>query len=115
MAGKNLFWSFKNLGEELDKLKARGFNATSLSTHAFSTLYTNLPHNFIKDKCIDLIERPFYRLGSPCIACDDRNAFVTSERLQNIIQGHIKMYVMRRPFCWIAFVYDLALSSMDKL
>ena len=37
----------------LDKLKARGFNATSLSTHDFSTLYTTLPHYLIKDKLIE--------------------------------------------------------------
>ena len=34
-------------GEILDKLKARDFNATSLSTSDFSTLYTTLPHNLI--------------------------------------------------------------------
>ena len=28
-SGKNLFWSIKNSGEILDKLKARDFNATS--------------------------------------------------------------------------------------
>ena len=33
----------------VDKLKARDFNATSLSTYDFSTLYTTLPHNLIKD------------------------------------------------------------------
>ena len=43
----NLFWSIKNSGEILDKLKARDFNATSLSTYDFSTLYTTLPHNLI--------------------------------------------------------------------
>ena len=39
-SGKNLFWSIKNSGEILDKLKARDFNATSLYTYDFSTLYT---------------------------------------------------------------------------
>ena len=34
-------------GEIFDKLKAREFNATSLSTYDFSTLYTTLPHNLI--------------------------------------------------------------------
>ena len=29
---KNLFWSIKHSGEVLDKLKAKDFNATSLST-----------------------------------------------------------------------------------
>ena len=32
------FWSIKNSGGILDKLKARDFNATSLSTYDFSTL-----------------------------------------------------------------------------
>ena len=58
-SSKNLFWSIKNPGEIKDKLKARDFNATSLSTYDFSTLYTTLPHNLIKNKLIDLIERTF--------------------------------------------------------
>ena len=66
--------------EILDKLKARDFNATSLSTYAFSTIYNTLPHNLIKDKLIDLIERTFQREGSPYLACNDRNAFFTSEK-----------------------------------
>ena len=76
MSGKNLFWSIKNSGEILDKLKARDFNATILSTYDFSTLYTTLPHNLIKDKLIDFIEKKsFQREGSPYLACNDRNAF----------------------------------------
>ena len=55
--GKNLFWSIKNSCEILDKLKDRDFNETSLSTYDFSTLYTTLPHNLIKDKLIDLIDK----------------------------------------------------------
>ena len=46
-SGKNLFCPLKNSGEILDKLKAIDFNATSLSTYDFSTLYTTLPHNLI--------------------------------------------------------------------
>ena len=46
-SGKNLFWSIKNSGKILDKLKARYFNETSLSTYDISTLYTTLPHNLI--------------------------------------------------------------------
>ena len=94
-SGKNLFWSIKNSGEILDKPKARDFNATSLSTYDFSTLYTTLPHNLIKDKLIDLIERTFQREGSPYLACSDRNAFFTSKNLKNIMHGRVKMYVMR--------------------
>ena len=42
-SGKNLFWSIKNSGEVLNKLKSRGFRATSLSTYDFSTLYHFAP------------------------------------------------------------------------
>ena len=71
-SGKNLFWSLKNSGEVLNKLKSRGFRATSLSTYDFSTLYTTLPHNLIKEKLKNLIEWTFKREGSPYIACNER-------------------------------------------
>ena len=68
---------------------------TSLSTYDFSTLYTTLPHNLIKDKLIDLIERTFQREGSPYLACNDRNTFLPQKNLKNIMHGRVKMYVMR--------------------
>ena len=49
---KTYFGLLKYSGEILNKLKARDFNATSLSTYNFSTLYTTLPHNLIKDKLL---------------------------------------------------------------
>ena len=49
-----MLWSIKNSGEVLNKLKSRGFRATSLSTYGFSTLDTTLPHNLIKEKLINL-------------------------------------------------------------
>ena len=80
---KNLFWSIKNSCEVLNKLKPRGFRASSLSTYDFSTLYTTLLHNLIKDKLVDLIERTFQREGSLYIASNDRNAFFTSDAVTN--------------------------------
>ena len=38
-----------------------------------------LPHNLIKEKLINLIEWTFKREGSPYIACNERQAFFTSE------------------------------------
>ena len=68
----------------------------------------------IKDKLIDLIERAFQREGSPYLACNDRNAFSTSEKPKNIMHGHVKMYVMRLPIYWTTFLFDLAPSCVDK-
>ena len=43
------------IGRSVSKLKCGGFRATSLSIYDFSTLYTTLPHNQIKEKLLDSI------------------------------------------------------------
>ena len=51
-----------------------------MSTYDFSTLYTTLPHNLIKEKLLDLIERTFYKKeGELYLACNDKKAFITSK------------------------------------
>ena len=54
---------------KLNILKSRGFLASGLSTYDVSTLYTTLHHNLIKEK-----------EGSLYLACNDKNAFFTSEQ-----------------------------------
>ena len=83
--GKKLSWSIKNSGEILNKLKSRGFLASGLSTYDFSTLYTTLPHNLIKEKLTGLIEQTFNREGTLYMACNDKNAFFTSEQTIKIV------------------------------
>ena len=61
---------------------SRGFLASDLSTNDFSTLYTTFPHNLIKEKLTELIEQTFNREGSLYLACNDKNAFFTSEQLK---------------------------------
>ena len=70
---KICFWSIKNSCDVINKLKSRGFCASSLSTYGFSTLYTTLTHNLIKDTQVDLIERIFQRESSLYIACNNRH------------------------------------------
>ena len=62
---ETFFWSIKNSGEVINKLKLRGFRVTSLSTYEFSTLYTTLPHNLIKENLKDLIEWSFQKECTP--------------------------------------------------
>ena len=77
-----MFWSIKNSGEILSKLMSRRFLETSLSTYDFSTLYTTLPYNLIKEKLLNLNERAFKKIvkndGTLYIACNDKKAFFTS-------------------------------------
>ena len=53
-----------------------------MSTYNFSTLSTTLPHNLIKEKLVDLIDRAFKKFykneGTLYLACNDRKAFFTS-------------------------------------
>ena len=74
-----MFWPIKNSGKVLSKLKDIDYQATSFSIYDFSTLYTTLPHNLIKEKLLDLIERTFYKKeGKLYLACNDKKAFFTS-------------------------------------
>ena len=72
----------QHIGKPSPNLKfcADLYQASSLSTYDFSTLYTTLPHNLIKEKLLDLIERTFYKKeGELYLACNDKNAFFTSK------------------------------------
>ena len=113
---KNIFWPIKNSGEVLSKLKDIGYQATSLSTYDFSTLYTTLPHNLIKEKLIDLIERTFYKKeGKLYLACSIKKAYFTST-------DHYKgfhLWSCQNVCDALSFLLDnilgLALSYTDKL
>ena len=114
-SGKNLFWSIKNSCEILNKLKSRGFRASSLSTYDFSTLYTTLPHNLIKDKLVDLTERTFQREGSLYSACNNKNAFFTSDAVRNYNLWSCQKVCEALTFLLDNILLDLALHYIDKL
>ena len=78
--GINYFWSIKNSTEILNKLKTKGFQASTISTYDFSTLYTTLPHNFIRNQLVDLIENTFRREEALYLACNEERAFFASDK-----------------------------------
>ena len=45
----NYCWSIKNSTEILNQLKTKGFQASTISTYDFSTLYTTLQHHLIRN------------------------------------------------------------------
>ena len=69
----------KNSTEILNKLKTKGFQASTISTNDFSTLYTTLPHNMIRNQLVDLIENTFRREEALYLACNEEHAFFASE------------------------------------
>ena len=88
--GINYFWSIKNSTEILNKLKTKGFQASTISTYDFSTLYTTLPHNLIRNQLVDLIENTFTREEALYLACNEEPAVFASEEHKNMIYGPVK-------------------------
>ena len=78
--GRNkLILVYKNSTEILNKLKTKGFQALIISTYDFSTLYTTLPHNLIRNQLVDLIENTFRREEALYLACNEERAFFASK------------------------------------
>ena len=113
--GINRFWSIKNSDEVLNKLKSKDFKASILSTYDFSTLYTTLPHHFVKYKLIDLIEHMFSREKALYLACNDQRAFVTSDMYKNCNLWTCQKFVRPLFIFWIISLLDLELNFTDKL
>ena len=80
----------------------------------FSTLYTTLPHNSIKDKLIDLIERAFNREGSTYLACNDRNTFFTSENPKKYHAWSCQNVCDALTFLLDNILFNIAPSCIDK-
>ena len=105
----------KTSGEILNKLKSRGFPAPGLSTYDFSTLYTTLPHNLIKEKLTELIEQTFNREGSLYLAFNDKEAFLLLNNLYDMNCGHVRKCVMHSIIVWTIYLQDLARNYINKL
>ena len=82
-SGINLFWSIKNSTEVLGKLQNNRYLASTVSTYDFSTLYTTLPHNLIKEKLTNLIQKTFGREKRLFLACNANRAFFTDEQVKH--------------------------------
>ena len=98
--GKKLFWSIKNSSEILNKLKSKGFLASSLSTYDFYSLYTMLPHNLIKVKLTELIEQIFNRESFFIWLAVRTVSFLILNNLNNISCGHVRKCVMLSIIFW---------------
>ena len=74
-----------------------------MSTYDFSTFYTTLPHNLIKENQTELIEQTCHREGSLYLACNEKRAFFTSEQPKRLVCGHVRMCVMLSIIFWAMY------------
>ena len=82
-SGINQIWILKNSKELLDNLKSPTFNrVTSIKSFDFSTLYTTIPHQKLKDRLTSII----------------RNAFIFKNgnlRYKYLVLGHEETYFVK--------------------
>ena len=88
---KIYFSLLKISGEILNKLRSKGFLASSLSTYDFSTLYNTLPHHLIKEKLTELIEQTLTKSAHFVMR---KAHFSLLNNLKYITFGHVRKFVM---------------------
>ena len=104
-------WSIKNSNEVLNKLNSTGFHASSLSTYDFSTLYTTLPHNLIKQKLRVRFKGEALLFLFVMIVM--HSLLLTNNNCSNF--GLVKTFQTHCHIFQTTFSLDLALSYIDKL
>ena len=77
----------------MNKLKTKGFQASTISTYNLSTLYTSLPHDLIKNQLVDLIENTFRREEVLYLACIKERAFFPFRKNIININGLVKKVI----------------------
>ena len=74
----NYFWSIKNSSEVIEKLRLRNFQGSQVSSFDFSTLYTSLPHDLIKEKVLSLVKWCFNRESKTYLCTSDKAGFFSN-------------------------------------
>ena len=64
----------------------------------FTTLYTTLPHNLIKEKLSEFIKQTFYREGFLYLA------LIRNVLLKDIMCGHVRKFVMLSIIFWTVYL-----------
>ena len=88
-----IYFDLFNSGEVLYKSKSKGFLAFSVPTYDFSTLYTILPHNLIKEKLTELIEHFLIERALFIWLVTRKTPFSLLNNLSDISYGHVREIV----------------------
>ena len=80
-SGKNIFWLIKNSFQVINKLKLRGFFASSLPTYHFFTLYTTYPTFLLKINSWTYLKEISKK--DVLFRYNDKHAFFTSDAVRN--------------------------------
>ena len=107
---------YKSSTEILNELKTKGFQASTISTYDFSTLYTTLPHNLIRNQLVGLIENTFRREEALYLACNEERAIFASEEHKKYDLWSCQKVTDTSLFIFLTIsILDLVLSFIDKM
>ena len=84
-----------------------------MCTYDFSNLYNTLLHNLIKEKLTELIEKIINREGFLYLACNENNAFLLQNNLNDISYGHVREFAMLFIIFLILYLLGLVLSKEE--
>ena len=76
----NCFWSIKNSSEGIEKLRLRNFQGSRVSSFDFSTLYTSLPHDLIKEEVLSLVKWCINRESKMYLRTSDKAGFFSNKK-----------------------------------
>ena len=77
----NQYWILENSLEFLDEIQNK--RVTHMETYDFSTLYTALPHNEIRDKFAGIFNKVFKREAKPYINVYYSRTYFSVTKLKN--------------------------------
>ena len=98
---KNYFGLLKNQVKFLINWSLEVFLASGLSTYDFSTIYTTLPHNIIKEKLTELIEQTKVHFIWLVMI---KIPFLLLNNLNDINCGHVRKCVMLSTIFWTIYL-----------
>ena len=92
--GVNSMWIINNSLDVISVIGKQQFQARNVSTWDFSTLYTSIPHDKLKDRLHELLERVFTTRRKKFIGTNTYYTFWTNEKTSTKCQ-----YFSCREFC----------------
>ena len=112
--GVNAMWIINNSLDVIQMIGRKQFQTTSVTTWDFSTLYTSIPHEKLKHRIHELLEKTYAVRRKSFIATDNFRTFWTDEKKCNII-FHVEIFAVLLIFLSIISSSVLEVKYLDKL
>ena len=108
-------WIINNSLDVIQMIGRKQFQATSVTTWDFSTLYTSIPHEKLKHRIHELLEKRTWLDGKASLPLTTSVHFGQMRRSVIDIIFHIEIFAMQLIFLSITSSSVLEVKFLDKL